>query len=61
MRFDLSDLRLFAAIVAGGSITSGAAALNLALASASQRVAGMEEALGVPLLERARRGVRPTE
>ncbi len=61
MRFDLADLRLFAAIAERGSITSGAAALNLALASASQRVSGMEAVLGAPLLERARRGVRPTE
>jgi molybdate transport repressor ModE-like protein len=61
LRFDLADLRLFAAIAERGSITGGAAALNLALASASQRVSGMEAVLGVPLLERARRGVRPTE
>lgn len=35
--------------------------MNVALASASQRVSGMEAVLGVPLLERARRGVRPTQ
>ncbi len=61
MRFDIADLRLFAAIVERGSITGGAAALNLALASASTRISGMEAVLGVPLLERGRRGVRPTE
>lgn len=60
MRFDLSDLRLFVAVVRNGSITRGAQAMNLALASASQRVSGMEAMLGVALLERARRGVRPT-
>src|SRR3546814_15167120 len=32
----------------------------MALASASARIRGMEEALGVPLLERGRRGARPT-
>lgn len=60
MRFDLADLRLFAAILRSGSITGGAAAMNLALASASQRVSGMEAVLGVALLERTRRGIRPT-
>ena len=54
----------FAAVrsdVRGGSITRGAAALNLALASASQRLSGMEETLGLPLLHRAARGVQPTQ
>ncbi len=60
MRFDLVDLRLFAAAVESGSITRGAEAAHLALASASARIAGMEAALGVPLLERGRRGVVPT-
>ena len=60
MRFDLPDLRLFAAIARAGSITGGAAAMNLALASASQRIAGMEAILGVELFARTRRGVRLT-
>lgn len=34
--------------------------MNLALAAASQRVSGMEAAVGVRLLERAPRGIRPT-
>jgi DNA-binding transcriptional LysR family regulator len=60
MRFDLTDLRLFLTVVEHGSLTQGAQAMNLALASASERVSGMEAALGAPLLERTRRGVRPT-
>lgn len=60
MHFDLTDLRLFAAIAETGSITAGAERTGLALASASARVRGMEAALGAPLLERGRRGVRPT-
>lgn len=60
MHFDLTDLRLFAAIVETGSITAGAASSGLALAAASARVRGMETTLGAPLLERGRRGVRPT-
>ena len=60
MRFDLTDLRLFLHVAEAGSLTHGADRANMALASASARVRGMEEALGVPLLERGRRGVRPT-
>lgn len=60
MRFDLIDLRLFLNVVEAASITHGAERANLALASASARIRGMEEALGVRLLERGRRGVRPT-
>lgn len=52
MRVDLSDLRLFGVVVRNGSITRGALAMNLALASAGQRVSGMEAMLGVALLER---------
>ncbi len=60
MHFDLTDLGLFLHIVEAGSITGGAARAGLALASASARVRGMEGQAGVPLLERARRGVEPT-
>jgi DNA-binding transcriptional LysR family regulator len=60
MQFDLVDLRLFLAIVEAGSITGGAAHSGLALAAASARVRAMEAALGTELLERGRRGVRPT-
>jgi len=60
MRFDLVDLRLFVAIVEAGSISKGAEAAHLALASASARISGMEAALGASLLTRGRRGVVPT-
>ncbi len=59
-RFDLTDLRLFLMVVEHGSLTRGAQAMHLALASASERISGMESALGTPLLERTRRGVRAT-
>lgn len=61
MRFDFPDLRLFQFVVQTGSITRGAERAHLALASASARIRGMEEILGVPLLKRGRRGVEPTE
>ncbi len=60
MRFDLTDMRLFLTVVECGSITQGARAMHLALASASERIAGMEAALGTPLLDRNRRGVSTT-
>lgn len=61
VRFDLTDLRLFLHAVEAGSITHGATRSHLALASASERLRGMEEQAGVRLLERSRRGVIPTE
>lgn len=60
MRFDLTDLRLFTHVADSASITHGAERANMALASASARVRGMEDALGIPLLERGRRGVALT-
>ncbi len=61
MRFDLTDLRLFCDVVDAGSITAGAEKSALALAAASTRIRGMEDALGAPLLTRSRQGVTPTE
>ena len=60
MRFDLTDLRLFVQVVETSSITGGARQANMALASASERIRDMEGTLGVALLERLSRGVRPT-
>jgi len=60
MRFDLVDLQLFVAIAESGSITHGAARANLALASASARIKGLEADLGVALVRRRRRGVELT-
>jgi DNA-binding transcriptional LysR family regulator len=60
MRFDLTDLRLFCDVVDTGAITRGAERSALALAAASTRIRGMEEALGAPLLTRSRQGVTPT-
>ena len=60
MRFDLTDLLLFVHVGETATITGAAARSNLAVASASERIRGMEELLGVALLERGRRGVRLT-
>jgi DNA-binding transcriptional LysR family regulator len=60
MRFDLVDLQLFIAVAETRSITNGASRVHLALASASERIKGLEAALGVSLLKRGRRGVELT-
>jgi molybdate transport repressor ModE-like protein len=60
VRFDLTDLRLFVQVAETCSITRGADQTHMSLASASARIRGMEEMLGLPLLERGSRGVRPT-
>lgn len=60
MRFDLVDLQLFIAVADSRSITRGADRSHLALASASARIKGLEEAFGVALFKRGRRGVELT-
>jgi DNA-binding transcriptional LysR family regulator len=60
MRFDLVDLQLFVAVADSRSITRGALQVHLALASASARIKGLEQALGVTLLKRGRRGIELT-
>ena len=61
MRFDLTDLRLFLAVVDAGSITHGAADIGLSLPAASERLREMEAIGEVSLLKRGRRGIVPTE
>ncbi len=60
-RIDPYDLRLFAAIVEGGSITAGAREIHLSLAAASSRLQGLEHAIGAPLLHRSKKGVTLTD
>ncbi len=60
MRFDLVDLQLFIAVADARSITHGADRAHLALASASERIKGLEQEFGVPLFKRVRRGVELT-
>lgn len=60
MRFDLIDLKLFLSVHDGGSITAGARRQHMTLASASERIRGLEDRLGTPLLQRGPRGVVPT-
>lgn len=57
MRYDLTDLHLFAAVATCGSLTQGAERVHLAPASASARIRRLEENIGTPLFERLPRGV----
>lgn len=59
-RFDLVSLRLFAAVVDTGSLTSGAERFGISLAAASKRIAELEGHVGCSLLKRGTRGVVPT-
>lgn len=57
MRFDLTDLQLFVHILDSGTLTAAAGLSHMTLASASERVRGMESQLGAALLERGARGL----
>lgn len=56
-----ADMLLFAAVVTEGSFTRAAAKHGTTKQSVSERVARLEGQLGVRLLERTTRRVRPTE
>jgi LysR family nitrogen assimilation transcriptional regulator len=57
---DIAHLRDFITVVDCGSLTRAAAQLYVSQPAISQRVAHLESELGVRLLERGPRGVRPT-
>ncbi|MGW4895790.1 LysR family transcriptional regulator [Kitasatospora sp. NPDC004240] len=57
---ELRQLRAFEAIVAHRTVTGAAAALDLAPSSVSERLRGLERALGARLFERAPRGMTLT-
>src|SRR5262249_42780904 len=54
------QLRYFVKIVEAGSFSKAASIVHIAQPALSQQVAELEERLGVTLLQRSARGVRPT-
>ena len=56
-----AGIEAFAAVVERGSFTAAASALQTAKSSVSETVRALEERMGVRLLERTTRRVRPTE
>jgi DNA-binding transcriptional LysR family regulator len=53
-------LRVLREVIGQGSFSEAASALNYTQSAVSQAIATLEAEAGVPLLERDRRGVRPT-
>ena len=58
---DLNDLNLFVAVVTHGGFSAAARALDAPKSRLSRRIAGLEEDLGVRLLERSTRRLQVTE
>lgn len=58
---DPSDMILFATVVREGGFTAAARVLRITKQSVSDRIGRLERSLGVRLLERTTRRVRPTE
>jgi DNA-binding transcriptional LysR family regulator len=61
MDLDLGAVRAFLAVVDEGQFTVAADQLGMTQQAVSKRIAKLESALGVPLLNRARTGARATE
>ncbi len=61
MMISPADMVLFAAVVREGSFTRAARQLGITKQTASERIANLEEQLGVRLLERTTRRLRMTE
>jgi DNA-binding transcriptional LysR family regulator len=57
---DLTVWRTFVTVCRIGSLSAAAAELNHTQSAVSRQIAGLERQLGVPLVERHARGVRPT-
>ncbi|MFE4217878.1 LysR family transcriptional regulator [Streptomyces sp. NPDC056844] len=58
---DMRRMQVLRAVVTSGSVTAAAANLGYTPSAISQQVSALEKEAGMPLLERAGRGVRPTE
>ncbi|MDF0542731.1 LysR family transcriptional regulator [Sphingobium sp. H39-3-25] len=58
--FDLVTLKLFSTVVTEGNMARAAESENITPSAISRRIAALEARLGVRLLDRTDRGVRPT-
>lgn len=58
---ETEELAIFAAVVASNSVSRAAAELRMPRATVSRKLAGLEERLGVRLLQRTTRSMRLTE
>ena len=60
MAMELTDLRVFLSVLEHGSFSRAATTLVMTQPSVSERVAGLERAVGAPLFRRTSRGAMPT-
>ena len=58
---NLDDLAIFERVVREGSFTAAARALGMGKSTVSERVSRLESTLGVRLLQRTTRSLRPTD
>lgn len=58
---NLIDLEAFVAVVDHGSVVAASAILHLTQSAVTRRVQNLEDALGVPLLDRQNRPLQPTQ
>jgi DNA-binding transcriptional LysR family regulator len=59
-RLKLRDLHVFSTVVECGSMAKAAQHLGVSPPAVSEVIAGLEHALGVPLLDRVAQGIEPT-
>jgi DNA-binding transcriptional LysR family regulator len=60
-RLKLREMDVLRTVIQSGSMGKAAAALNMSQPSISKAIGALEHTLGVPLLDRHRQGVEPTE
>jgi DNA-binding transcriptional LysR family regulator len=60
-RLKLRDLDIVMAVIEAGTMGKAADNLNMSQPAVSKAIADLERTLGVPLLDRSRRGVEPTQ
>jgi DNA-binding transcriptional LysR family regulator len=60
-RLKLNDLHVLMVVIQAGSMSRAAVLLNTGQSAISRSISELEQALGVPLLDRSRQGVKPTQ
>lgn len=60
MHYDLTDLRVFLAVLEEGQVSRGAERCHLSPSSVSARITSLENALGTKLFDRTARGITAT-
>src|ERR1700722_16897398 len=61
LEMDVKQLKAVVTVVETGSVTRAAELLHLVQPAVTRQIRSLERELGVPLFERTRQGMRPTE